>query len=85
MTVVGVLLGGPLYLEAVAPERLRSTAQGVYSMVGMGLAGIASNAGAGWLLETAGPDAPYLVGGIGALALGGFTWWILPVPEKARE
>ncbi len=85
VTVVGVLLGGPLYLEAVAPERLRSTAQGVYSMVGMGLAGIASNAGAGWLLETAGPDAPYLVGGIGALALGGFTWWILPVPEKARE
>lgn len=85
VTVVGVLLGGPLYLDAVAPEQLRSTAQGLYSMVGMGLAGIVSNLGAGWLLENVGIDAPYLVGGIGALVLGGFTWYLLPEPEKFNE
>lgn len=85
VTVVGILLGGPLYLDAVAPQQLRSTAQGLLSMVGMGIAGIASNAGAGWLLETAGADAPYLIGGIGSLALGCLVRWILPSPEKGKS
>ncbi len=84
VTVVGMLLGGPLYLDAVAPEQLRSTAQGLLAMVGMGIAGIASNAGAGWLLETVGADAPYLVSGIGSLALACLVRWILPSPEKAQ-
>ncbi len=85
MTVVGLLLGGPLYLDAVTPERLRSTAQALLSMVGMGIAGVASNTGAGWLLENAGADAPYIVGGIGSLVLGSLVWWILPPPEGVRE
>ncbi|MFQ5874092.1 MAG: MFS transporter, partial [Dehalococcoidia bacterium] len=85
VTVVGLLLGGPLYLDAIAPERLRSTAQALLSMVGVGIAGIASNAGAGWLLEHAGPDALYIVGGIGALALGCLVLWILPPPEIVRR
>ena len=85
VTVVGVLLGGPLYLDAVAPEKLRSTAQGLYSMVGIGLAGITSNAGSGWLLEHAGTNAPYLVGGIGALLLGLLTHSILVEPQKAPK
>ena len=85
VTVVGVLLGAPLYLDSVAPEQLRSTAQGLYSMVGMGMAGITSNMGAGWLLEHAGTDALYLIGGIGSLVLGCFTYWMLPSPEKAIE
>ncbi len=85
LTVVGLLLGGPLYLDTVAPERLRSTAQALLSMVGMGIAGIASNTGAGWLLDNVGPDAPYIVGGIGALVLGSLVWWILPPPEGVRK
>ncbi len=85
VTVVGLLLGGPLYLDAIAPERLRSTAQALLSMVGMGIAGIASNAGAGWLLEHAGVDAPYIVGGIGSLVIGCLVFWILPPPEIVRR
>lgn len=84
VTVVGLLLGAPLYLEAVAPERLRSTGQTILAMVGIGWGGTASNVLAGWLLENIGPDAPYLVGGIGALTLGCLVPWILPRPERIR-
>ncbi len=79
--VAGLLLGGPLYLDAVVPERLRSTGQALLSMVGMGIGGIVSNAGSGWLLEHVGPNAPYVVGGVGALAVGSLVFWILPSPE----
>jgi MFS family permease len=79
--VAGLLLGGPLYLDAVVPERLRSTGQALLSMVGMGIGGIVSNAGSGWLLEHVGPNAPYVVGGVGALAIGSLVFWILPSPE----
>ena len=85
VTVVGLLVGGPLYLDAVTPERLRSTAQALLSMAGMGIAGIASNTGTGWLLEHVGPSSPYIIGGIGSLFLGGFTWWILLAPQRAPE
>ena len=74
-----------MYLDSVAPEPLRSTAQGLYSMVGMGLAGITSNIGAGWLLEHAGTDTVYIISGLGALLLGSVTFWMLPDPERARE
>ena len=77
--VVGLNLGSPLYLDAVAPEKLRSTAQGVFSMVATGIAGIASNIAAGWLVERGGTDLLYLICGIGSLALGALTLWILPV------
>jgi PPP family 3-phenylpropionic acid transporter len=70
ITVAGLLLGTPLYVEAIVPERLRSTGQALLAMVGVGLGGICSYLGAGWLFTNAGPDAPYLVGGIGALLLG---------------
>jgi PPP family 3-phenylpropionic acid transporter len=82
VTVTGLLLGGPLYLDAVVPKRLRSTGQALLSVVGMGIAGMASNIGSGWLLEHMGPDAPYIVGGIGALVLGCLVPWILPAPEE---
>ena len=81
VVVVGVLVGAPLYLDAVAPERLRSTGQGVLAMAGIGLGCIISNTSAGWLLEHVGSHAPYLVGGIGALTLGCLVPWILPAPE----
>ena len=82
VVVAGLLLGGPLYLELVVPESLRSTGQGLLAMVGVGVGGIISNTAAGWLLEHGGTNAPFLVGGIGALALGAAVGVILPAPQK---
>jgi hypothetical protein len=78
VTVTGVMLGGPLYLEAVVPENLRSTAQALLATVGLGCGGIVSNIAAGWLLEHAGTSAPYLLGGVGAVVLSAMVRWILP-------
>src|SRR5216117_1729739 len=74
-----------LYLDIIAPEKLRSTAQAVLSMVGVGIAGIVSNLGSGWLLEHAGVDILYIVTGIGSAALGVLVCWILPLPERSRD
>jgi MFS family permease len=63
------MIGAPYYVDAVVPARLRSTAQGVLSMVGVSLGGILSNALTGFLIERVGPRAPALAGGIGALLL----------------
>ena len=81
--VAGLLLGGPLYLDAVVPARLRSTGQALLSMVGVAAGGIASNAAAGWLLEHVGPNAPYIASGLGAFVLGSLVWWIVPPPEAS--
>jgi PPP family 3-phenylpropionic acid transporter len=83
ITVAGLLLGAPLYIDAVVPERLRSTGQGLLAMVGISLGGIISYLGAGWLLENVGPNAPYLVGGIGALILGCAIPLIIPPAVRA--
>jgi PPP family 3-phenylpropionic acid transporter len=85
ITVVGLNLGSPLYLDAVAPEKLRSTAQGVFSMVGAGIAGIVSNIAAGWLVDRGGIDLLYLICGIGSLILGALAPWILPVAMRHSE
>jgi MFS transporter, PPP family, 3-phenylpropionic acid transporter len=82
--VTGLLLGGPMYLEQVVPDRLRSTAQGILAMVSVGVGGIISNAATGWLLDRSSITLPYLLGGIGALILGAATAIILPVPRKAE-
>jgi MFS family permease len=66
-------------------EKLRSTAQGILSMVGSGLAGILSNLTAGWLVDRSGTDMLYLLCGIGSLTLGVFSYWILPFVERRRE
>jgi len=84
-TVVGLNLGSPLYLDVVAPEKLRSTAQGILSMVGSGIAGIASNISAGWLMDRSGIDLLYLICGLGALALGALAWWILPDANQRSQ
>lgn len=82
ITVVGLNLGSPLYLDVVAPEKLRSTAQGVLSMVSAGVAGIASNTTSGWLVDRGGTDLLYLICGVGCLALGLASFWILPVARR---
>jgi MFS family permease len=82
VTVAGLVIGGPLYVEAVVPEALRSTGQNVLAMVGVSLGGLLSNLGAGVLLDLAGPDAPYRVGGVGALAVALLLPWLLPPPRR---
>jgi PPP family 3-phenylpropionic acid transporter len=82
VTVVGFNLGSPIYLDLLAPEKLRSTAQGVHSMVGGGLAGTLSNLAAGWLVDHGGTDLLYLSCGIGLLVLGLASGWILPAVER---
>ncbi|MFQ5479267.1 MAG: MFS transporter [Candidatus Binatia bacterium] len=69
LTVMGLILGAPLYVEAVVPKRLRSTGQGILAMVGLSLGGALSNLGSGWLIDGFDARAPALVGGCGALLL----------------
>jgi len=83
ITVAGLLLGSPLYVDAVVPERLRSTGQAVLAMVGVGFGGILSYLSAGWLFENVGPDVPYLTGGIGALILGCAIPLLIPPAVRA--
>jgi MFS family permease len=78
VTVAGLIIGAPLYVEAVVPERLRSIGQGMLAMIGFSLGGISSYLGTGWLVENAGADSPYLVGGIGGLVLGCAIPLIIP-------
>jgi PPP family 3-phenylpropionic acid transporter len=85
LTVVGLNLGSPLYLDDVAPEKLRSTAQGILSMVSVGIAGILSNTGAGWLIQRAGIDSLYWISGIGCIALGGMVGAVLPSSTALRD
>ena len=73
VTITGVLLGGPLYLEESVPERLRSTAQAVYQMAGVGIGGTLSLLLSGALLHGYGVRTPYLVGGVGALLVAADT------------
>jgi len=82
VVVAGLLLGGPLYLEQVVPEPLRSTGQGLLAMVGIGLGGILSNTLTGWLIDRAGVDLPFLLGGIGAVLLGCAVPWVLPAQDR---
>lgn len=69
VVVLGVNIGAPLYVDAVVPPQLRSTAQSLLGTVAVGLGGVGSSLLAGRLLDWGGPAAPYLAGGTGALAL----------------
>jgi MFS transporter, PPP family, 3-phenylpropionic acid transporter len=85
VTVVGLNLGSPLYLDTVTPEKLRSTAQGTLSMISIGVAGIASNTAAGWLVDQGGTDALYLICGVGSLILGSLARWVLPAAKYRMD
>ncbi len=84
VVVAGLVIGGPLYVEAAVPERLRSTGQNVLAMLGVSLGGISSNLSAGFLLERFGIDTPYQVAGIGGMALGALVWLFLPRPSRPQ-
>jgi PPP family 3-phenylpropionic acid transporter len=86
VVVMGLVIGAPLYVDASVPERLRSTGQGALAMAGVSLGGISSNLATGWLLEHFGADAPYIAGGVGALALGILVpLWLPPARQPAAE
>jgi PPP family 3-phenylpropionic acid transporter len=83
--VVGLNIGSPLYLDLVAPEKLRSTAQGVLSMIGSGLAGILSNLASGWMVDHGGTNTLYLVCGVSSLTLGIVSCLILPKVQRRDD
>ncbi len=85
VVVAGLMIGGPLYLEAVVPQRLRSTGQTFLSTAGICFAGILSSVISGWLIEAIDVKAPYMIGGLGALALGCAVTWLLPLPHPGKE
>ncbi len=88
VAVVGLLIGGPLYLEQAVPPQLRSTGQALVAMAAYGLGSIVSNAAAGWLIDRFGIDVPYaLAGGAAFVLLLLLHWWLpepwrLSAPEK---
>ena len=83
VTVWGLVLGIPSYVDAVVPERLRSTGQGLLAMIGISCGSIISNLSAGWLMDRFDPFAPAWIGGIGALAIAVALPFVLPpVPAK---
>ena len=68
--VVGALVAMPLYVNYLIPSDLRSTGQGLATMISSSLGGgICSNYVAGWLIDNVGPEAPQIYGGCGALIL----------------
>jgi len=83
VSVVGLIIGGPLYVEAVVPERLRSTGQGVLSMMGISLGGILSTLASGALVDRVGASAPAVAGGVGALVLTALLPWMVPAARRA--
>jgi PPP family 3-phenylpropionic acid transporter len=82
VTVVGFMVGAPMYADAVVPARLRATAQGALSMVGVGVGGVASSVLAGWLVDAFGAAAPARVGGAGALLLTAAVATLVPPPKR---
>jgi PPP family 3-phenylpropionic acid transporter len=82
LAVAGFVVGSALYVEAVVPGRLRSTAQGLVYMVGVSLGGIVSSMASGALIDAFGPRAPGLVGGAGGALLAVALPWILPAVSR---
>ena len=82
VTVAGVGIGASLYIEASVPPRFRATAQGLGSMAGAGVGSMVSNVVAGWMIDVAGPTAPFRVGGAGALVLALAVPLVLPPPSR---
>ena len=82
VVIAGLIVGVSLYVEVVVPERLRSTGQGLVAMIGISLASMLSSTHCGWLLDRFGANAPYLVGGTGAVLLAATIPWLLPRPTR---
>jgi PPP family 3-phenylpropionic acid transporter len=79
IVVVGLFVGAPQYVERAVPENLRTTGQNLLSMLGASTGGIISSSLSGLLYESFGIEAPFLLGGIGLIALG------LMVPNLLKQ
>ena len=70
IVVVGLFVGAPQYVERAVPENLRTTGQSLLTMLGASTGGIISSSLSGLLYERYGIEAPFLLGGIGMIAVG---------------
>jgi PPP family 3-phenylpropionic acid transporter len=84
ITVTGIIIGAPLYVELVVPQRLRSTGQALVSTVGISFGGILSNMGTGWLMDAFDARTPAIVGGVAAIALTLALPWLVPKTEPVE-
>jgi MFS transporter, PPP family, 3-phenylpropionic acid transporter len=84
VTVAGLVVGAPLYVEQCVSERLRSTAQGALAMLGFGLGGVVSTWLSGIMLDRFGATSPSLAGGIGGFALAALLPFFLPRPVRSE-
>ncbi len=82
VTVAGVGVGSALYIEASVPGRLRSTCQGLNATAGVGVGSSLSNVAAGWLMDHASADTPFVIGGAGTLLLALLVPVLLPAPHR---
>ncbi len=85
VVIAGLIIGSAHYVEQVVPDRLRSTGQAGFAMVGISCATAFSNLGTGFLADAYGIEAPFLVGGTGAVLLAIVAIWGLPKPQRMAE
>lgn len=86
VTVWGIILGVPFYVDRIVPQQLRATAQGVLAMVGISLGSILSNLCAGWLMEHTGETTPARVAGVASLLLAcALPLLIAPLRDDVHE
>jgi len=74
-------MGSPLYVDAVVPERLRSTGQGLMATC-VHFGAMMSAIVAGGLVQTFSIEAPYRAGGLLAFSLLCAMPWLLPEPRR---
>jgi len=84
ITVGGLMMGSPLYVEAVVPEKLRSTGQGLMATC-VHFGAMLSSMSTGWLVGAFSIEMPYRVGGALCVALLVGMPWLLPVPHRPPE
>ncbi len=82
IVVAGTMIGGPVYLESIVPEQLRSTGQSLLSTVSTGLGGILSNLATGWMMDHFGIDTAFVIGGGGAMLLALVGYRLLAKGER---
>ena len=81
VTIAGLVMGTPLYVESVVPEKLRSTGQGLMA-TSVHLGAMFSSMITGQLAGRFGIETPYALGGIAALVMTLGIPWILPEPHR---
>jgi len=84
VTVGGLMMGSPLYVEATVPERLRATGQGLMATC-VHFGAMCSALATGWLIQAFSIEAPYRAGGLLAFALLCGLPWLLPEPRSPEE